>query len=83
MVESNPSGGMTTRARQKIRGILAERDMTIGELGLKVGWSRSTASRKLGRVRDTAPLTISDVEAVATVLEIPVSQILPAEAVAA
>lgn len=85
MSESYPLSGLATRARQRIRGILAERDMTVLDLAEKVEWSRSTASRKLGRTIDPQPLTLAEIEAVAAALELPVSAILPTdrEAVAA
>jgi transcriptional regulator with XRE-family HTH domain len=83
MSESYPQSGIATRARSRIRGILAERDMTINDLAEQIGWSRSAASRRLGRTTDPLELTLAEIETIASALSVPASSLLITEDVAA
>lgn len=77
MANPDPPSGIATQVRRRIRALLAEREMDVIDLAKKVGWSRSAASRRLGRCADPTPLSIAEIEAVALALDVPVAVILP------
>jgi transcriptional regulator with XRE-family HTH domain len=57
-----------------IRGKLAERRISGAELGRRLGWSQASTNRRLNA---QTPMTVDDLVAVARVLEVPASSLLP------
>ena len=72
-----PNASLISR---RVRGLLAEHQVSGSELARRAGLSQSYVSR---RVRGVVAWTISDLELIAAELDIPLSAILPVEQKAA
>jgi transcriptional regulator with XRE-family HTH domain len=59
---------------EETRAMLARRRLTGRQLATKLGWSPQALSRRL---TGQLPFTVADLEAVAQVLDIPVTRLLP------
>lgn len=70
----------THPAVQAIRKILDEREISYSELARRLGWGRMQVQRRLAGEVD---LTVTDVEEIAAVLGVPVTQFIGGEQVAA
>lgn len=66
--------GLQEQIAEEIRVVMVRRRMTAGELAEMVGWSSSQISRKLGA---QSALTVDDLQRIADVLRLPVTDLLP------
>ena len=74
MVTIAPRRGLQDQITEEIRVMLARRRMTANQLARMLGWSASGLSRRLsGQVQ----ITITDLEEIASALEIEAADLIP------
>lgn len=84
MTESYAPSDWTNRVRKRVRATIAESDFREAEVARRAGWTQSYMARRL-TARKPVPLSVADIEAIARVLGIPPTDLIPSdrEAVAA
>ena len=75
MTQNHPPGDYATRTRIRVRMALAKHEVSAAEVARRAGWKQSYIARRLTRT-DPVPFTVTDIEAIADALGIPVADLV-------
>jgi len=76
MREIDPVSGWANQVRKHIRGVLFGREIRATEVARRCGWSQSYIAHRLSP-RGTYPLSVADIEAIATAIGVAPEDLIP------